>query len=69
MDESGPVYGLVSFDGETRRSVTEIVLAFESAEAADRFAHSSGIGDYAIGPVGFAVSVAASAVRWRGDTR
>ncbi|SBW27088.1 hypothetical protein FDG2_5149 [Candidatus Protofrankia californiensis] len=56
MDTEQTVYGLVRFDGEGRQ-VTEIVLAFENAHAADRHARQAGWAEYAVGPVRFPASV------------
>jgi hypothetical protein len=53
-----PVYAVIQFDGADRR-VTEVVVAFENAPAADRFATDSGLADYTVAPIGFHVIPAA----------
>ncbi|SBW24660.1 hypothetical protein FDG2_4242 [Candidatus Protofrankia californiensis] len=62
------LYAVVAFDGRQVKSVSEIVLAFESPAAANHFADTHGIGDYTVGPVRFSGSSAAPAVRWQGVT-
>ncbi|MCK9903176.1 hypothetical protein CC117_09740 [Parafrankia colletiae] len=52
MDVEQTVFGLVRFDGDSQR-VREIVVAFESAAAADRFAREIGWSEYSVGPVCF----------------
>ncbi len=69
MDGSGAVYAVVTFEGEERWAVSGVVLAFESVTAADWYARSGGISDYAVGRVKFGESVAAPAVRWQGEAR
>ncbi|WP_131765615.1 hypothetical protein [Candidatus Protofrankia californiensis] len=69
MDGSGTLYALIQFGGAERWAVSGVVMAFESVTAADQHARSAGMSDYAVGPVRFTKSVAASAVRWRGETR
>ncbi len=64
MADVESVYGLVRFEGETQRRVSGIVLVFESAGAADRFARLAGMEDYAVGPVEFLATAAAAGVRW-----
>lgn len=65
MDRESSVFGLVTFDGASRH-VSEIVMMFENERAAERFAQASGMSDYAIGPVRFAVSAVPQQVRWQG---
>ncbi|SBW24636.1 hypothetical protein FDG2_4235 [Candidatus Protofrankia californiensis] len=59
------IYALIAFDGRQAKSVSEVVLAFESPAAANNFADANGIGDYTVGPVRFSGSPAAPVVRWR----
>lgn len=49
----------VRFEGATPRVVAEVVVAFESAQAADRFAAECGHDDYTVAPIGFHVDPAA----------
>ncbi len=62
MDTEQVVFGLVQFDGDSQR-VREIVLAFENAPEADRFARESGWSEYSVGPVRFPASVHVTARR------
>ncbi|MCK9875464.1 hypothetical protein MXD59_06685 [Frankia sp. Ag45/Mut15] len=59
MDAEQVVFGLVRFDDDSQR-VREIVLAFENAREADRFARESGWSEYSVGPVRFPASVHAT---------
>ncbi len=56
MSREAQVFGLVRFDGEGRQ-VTEIVLAFENAHAADRHARQAGWAEYAVESVRFPAAV------------
>lgn len=47
------IYSVVAFGNADRIRVEEIVVAFESAPAADRFAVDSGLVDYAVAPLRF----------------
>jgi hypothetical protein len=46
------VYAVIHFDGSERR-VAEVVVAFEDALAADRYATENGLVDYTVAPIGF----------------
>lgn len=52
----GPVeallYGVVRFEG-VRRTARNVILAFESANAADEYASHSGFDDYLVVPLAF----------------
>ncbi|KDA40824.1 hypothetical protein [Frankia sp. BMG5.23] len=61
MKAEEPVYGLVRFEGDGQR-VKEIVVAFETAGAADRYAREVGWSEYGVGPVRFPASVQAADV-------
>ncbi|WP_131785198.1 hypothetical protein [Protofrankia symbiont of Coriaria ruscifolia] len=69
MDAAGTLYALIQYGGEERWAVSVVMMAFESVTAADQHARSAGISDYAVGPVRFAESAAAPAVRWHRDSR
>ncbi|MGF7236548.1 MAG: hypothetical protein ACQSGP_16540 [Frankia sp.] len=47
---SAPVYAVVQFDGE---QVCDVVVAFEDAPAADRYATDNRLTDYVVAPIGF----------------
>ncbi len=49
---SAPVYAVVQFDGE---QVCDVVVAFEDAPAANRYATDKRLTDYVIAPIGFHV--------------
>lgn len=47
-----PVYAVVEFSGPERQ-VKAVVVAFENAPAADRYAVERGLADYTVAPIGF----------------
>lgn len=47
------IYSVVAFGSADRIRVEEVVVAFESAPAADRFAVDTGLVDYAVAPLRF----------------
>jgi hypothetical protein len=59
-----PVYAIVTFDQS--RQVAEVIVAFESALAADGYAQEAGVADYTVGPIGFVVSEVPEVPRWHG---
>ncbi|WP_322770472.1 hypothetical protein [Frankia sp. Cr1] len=69
MHDEQALYGLVRFDGATNRQVVGIVLVFESATAANQFARTAGLDDYAVGPVEFLATTAPAGIRWNGADR
>ncbi|WP_239393641.1 hypothetical protein [Frankia sp. CiP3] len=69
MHDEQALYGLVRFDGAHQRQVTGIVLVFESAAAADRFARTAGIDDYAVGPVEFLATTTPATAQQAGANR
>ncbi|KLL12945.1 MULTISPECIES: hypothetical protein [Protofrankia] len=69
MHDEQALYGLVRFDGAHQRQVTGIVLVFESAAAADQFARTAGIDDYAVGPVEFLATTTPATVHQAGANR
>ena len=54
------LYGVVWFEG-LRRKARSVVLAFESANAADEYASLSGFDDYLVVPLAFLTPTAAHA--------
>ncbi|KLL12134.1 MULTISPECIES: hypothetical protein [Protofrankia] len=63
--ESPPsLYAAVLFGGDDRSTVTEVVILFESAAAADGYAMECGWDDYAVGAVRFHLPPRIRRVRW-----
>lgn len=53
MADQGTLYAVVDFDGAAHRTVRQVVIFFEDACAADRYAMRCGYPDYLIAPVVF----------------
>ncbi len=59
-----PLYAAVRFAGSDRSSVAEVAILFESAAAADDYAHRSRWDDYLVGAVRFHLPSRTCRVRW-----
>ncbi len=63
-ESAPPLYAAVLFDGDDRSAVTEVVILFESAAAADEYAVECGWDDYVVGAVRFHLPPRTRRVRW-----